>query len=414
MGLKEKVTQAMKDHPEILPQLFRTLVDSGIAEYSSTADNQGGPAVKKERREPKDDADGVETPKKNISENAGSAAAGSTSSGGASSAGNAGTVQPGSATPDSKDGGHRNYRNMRSMPVKNIEAALTLAEPATFSAANLKSLIPGGKRCMPKESVYELIEFISSYAPDTIMPVEFRSPSGVSTMVAERSSYFGNRGKDLTLPPDWTAPGVGVYVVRRLGCGRLGLLNRFTGNEGIIDETMLQETSKSDDEVYIAENFSEARACLYWKRSGTKIGLCTQVLPLVVEIGVRCPKKPKLQHEALDRASGSASSTPVKVNEKADEIAKKEEKLEAAENADHKVDISELAQPVGLSDLADATELHHDEVEDDEPIVLKEDPYEDRTVKSVRQECKGEVLDVKTNVAISKTVAESDFLPPAA
>ena len=378
-GLKTKILDGMKHNPEIMPQLYRCLVDHGAvleADVEAVKKELGSLGLEVDLGGARSAAAAAVSPR-------------SSSTGPSGSASVAGSVadspmkqDPDDSASDLAKKGHRNYCSLRSTPSKTIEAALTHAEPATFSVANLKSLVPGGKRVMPREPLLQLVEFVTGLDPDFHIPAENRTPAGVCSLIREKNGRLGNRGKDIVLPADWMDQSMGVYRVKRDASGAMLLENTFTKATVTIPEIYLKTKGNDRDVLELRSNFSEARACLHWQRSGDVVAMCTQLLPMAIETRMNSLKRasssaalgePEQRAAPVRRPGWAASVTDAWVAVKAGDAEVKEQQEQA------KLPIQELkpdgtencsgaAQPVGSSEAEAQREHVKDEpIMEDEP-----------------------------------------------
>ena len=104
---------------------------------------------------------------------------------------------------------------------------LCSAEPATFSAADLRLLLKKGQREASRDELMKLIEFISNDAAEDTVDITCRSENKLIAMLCEANVALGRRGRDMPLPADWSEWAVYTYEVKGI---KVKVTNKLSGD----------------------------------------------------------------------------------------------------------------------------------------------------------------------------------------
>ena len=244
-ALYNKVVATLKQRPDLLPAVERTLLSLGASFDSS----DGGSAVelplkRKATELPLAEMKAIED--KDCLEGD--------------------TQDPEPADEEETDGKFlpRNATSFPNMPHKHLKAILLAIEPVTFSAANMKSLVNRGAREVGRAELLKLLEFCTNVAPGSTVASEHREVVALHAHMQMLNKDVGRRARDLTFTVNWETQG--IYRVTMVDDKAACVVTRSDTNEFV--QVAIPTDVKS---LFIDCNWSEVRASVrqqdgYWQQ----------------------------------------------------------------------------------------------------------------------------------------------------
>lgn len=93
----------------------------------------------------------------------------------------------------------RNVTRCEQLPVAILKKALGAAEKSTFSVANIKSIVKKGAREPSQPFLVQCLEFVSNLDPNSTIEFKYRQAEAFTTWVEELNIAIGRRARDLVL-----------------------------------------------------------------------------------------------------------------------------------------------------------------------------------------------------------------------
>lgn len=141
---------------------------------------------------------------------------------------------------------------------------LAMAEPILLSRHAARALVPTGKRAVPKELAWQVLEFMTNLDPETELDPNLRSVDACVAAVQLANAELGRRMNDIRLPPDWNKSG--HYNIACASQASLSVVDKRSDTEIELDREALGLSSSVDMRNFsIEKNFSYTRAALVLK-----------------------------------------------------------------------------------------------------------------------------------------------------
>jgi hypothetical protein len=193
---------------------------------------------------------------------------------------------------------NKNFTKLANMPLVHLQSWLSVLEPISFSAAQLKTLVKRGARDISRQLLSEIYEFILEWDPDAPLFEEGRDQAQMDEWLEKiTDSYMklGRRGQELRIPVDWGRQGFFEAIVKD---GVPCLSNRLSKVVVVIPTKYLSDEGGTVvvSKITINMNFSEHRAILI----GLVVGRPIRCGVVMAEGSIVAPfaKKPRLEPEA--------------------------------------------------------------------------------------------------------------------
>lgn len=107
--------------------------------------------------------------------------------------------------------GKSNHKVCR-LPLCDLSWVLSMCEPVSLQPCVLDRLIRRGAKSSSQSQLLEILEFMTSFSPETSILPEHQQLGGFMQLVADANERLGRRAAALTFPVDWHVSGVYALI----------------------------------------------------------------------------------------------------------------------------------------------------------------------------------------------------------